>query len=69
MLKDLCEKGTKFVSRCCGLLLKDFRAIARSFDKSQKLIILLQNPNTACILKFSFKYLCTDAQQIKICHY
>ena len=29
-------KGTKFVSRCWGLLLEDFGAIARKFDKSRK---------------------------------
>ena len=33
MLKILCEKGTKFVSRCLGLLLENFRSILRSFDK------------------------------------
>ena len=38
MLNILCEKGTEFVSRCWGLLLEDFGAIARSFDKSRKLI-------------------------------
>ena len=40
MLKSLCENGTKRVSKCWGLLLEDFSAIARSFDKSQNLMIL-----------------------------
>ena len=44
----LCEKGTKFVSRCSGLHTGD----SRSFDKSRKLMILLQNPNFTCIFKF-----------------
>ena len=35
MLKIMCKKGTKFVSRCWELLLEDFRAIG-SFDQSQK---------------------------------
>ena len=35
----LCEKGTKYVSRCWGILLEDFRVIAGSFDWSQKLMI------------------------------
>ena len=30
VLKVLCEKGSKFVSMCWGLLLGDFRATARS---------------------------------------
>ena len=33
MLKILCEKGSKLVSRCWRLLLEDFRGIALSFDK------------------------------------
>ena len=40
MLKIMCEKCTKFVSRCWGLLLEDVRAIGRCFDKSRKPIIL-----------------------------
>ena len=40
MLNLFCEKGRKFVSKYWGLLLEDFRAIARSFDKSRKLMIL-----------------------------
>ena len=36
----LCEKGTNCVSTCWELLLKDFMAIERSFDKSRKLMIL-----------------------------
>ena len=39
-LKIVCEKGAQFVSRCSGLLLENFRVIARSFDKLQKLINL-----------------------------
>ena len=47
-----------------GLLHADFRAIARSFDKSRKLMILQQNPNTTCILKFSYTFLCRVLQKI-----
>ena len=36
----LCEKGTKFVSRCWELLLEDSGAIARSLNRSGKLMIL-----------------------------
>ena len=39
MLKSVCEKGTKFVSRCCWILPEDFRALGGSFDKSRKLMI------------------------------
>ena len=67
-LTILCEKGTKIVSRCWGLLLEDSIAIARSFDKWQKLMILKHNPNITCVFKFSFKYLCRVSQQIKIFH-
>ena len=35
------EKGTKFVSRCWGLLLENFRVTAETFDKSRKLLIFL----------------------------
>ena len=31
--KILSEKGAKLVPRCWGLLLENFRTIARSFDK------------------------------------
>ena len=40
IVKILCKKCTIFLSRCWTLLLEDFRVIARSFDKSQKLMIL-----------------------------
>ena len=39
-LTILCENDTKFVSICWGLLLENFIAISRSFDKSRKLMIL-----------------------------
>ena len=68
MLKILCEKGTKFVSRCRGLLLEDFGAIARRFDESRKLMILQPNPDITCILKIPFRYLCRVSQQLKIFH-
>ena len=34
MLKIMCDKGTKLFQDVGGLLLEDFRAIARNFDKS-----------------------------------
>ena len=40
----------------------------RSFDKSRKLMILSHNPNFKCIFEFSYQYLCTVSQQIKIFH-
>ena len=36
MLNLLCDKGTKFVLRCWGLLLENFRAMGTTFEKSQK---------------------------------
>ena len=49
-----------------GILPEDFRAIGRRFDKSQKIMILIQNSDITCICKFSFKYLFRALQQIKI---
>ena len=43
MLNILCIKGTKFVLRCWGLLLEDFRAMAKSFKKVPKKQILISN--------------------------
>ena len=40
MLKILCEKATKCVSRCWGHILEDFGSIVESFDKSRKLMTL-----------------------------
>ena len=57
-----------FVSRCSWLFPEDLRAIARSFDKSRKLMILYQNPKITCILNFLFKHSCRVSQQIKIFH-
>ena len=39
-----------------GLLHADFRAKARSFDKSRKPMILQQNLNITCIFKFSHNF-------------
>ena len=41
------EKCTKYVSRCWGLLLENFRAIGRGFDKSQieDLTVLKRSPD------------------------
>ena len=39
MLTILKEKCTKFVTRCWGLLLEEFRAIASSFGESRNLMI------------------------------
>ena len=43
-------------------------AIARSFDKSQKLIILLQNRNITSSFKLSYKHLYRIREQIKTFH-
>ena len=40
MLNVLCEKGTPLLQDVGRLLLEDPRVVARSFDKSQKLMIL-----------------------------
>ena len=47
------------------ILPENSKAIAGSFDKSLKLMLLLQNPNIACIFKFVFDYLYRVSQQIK----
>ena len=47
MLNTLCIKGTKFVLRCWGLLLEDFRAMVRSFKTSPE----KTNPD----IKYMFK--------------
>ena len=60
MMKILCEKDIKFVSRFWGLLLEDFGVIARSFDKSQKLIThyFLTIFGYNVFFQLSFRYLC-----------
>ena len=69
MLNILCEEGTKFASRCWGLLLENFRAIGRSFDVA-KTHDYVTKYGCHMYFKFSFRYmyLCRVSQQIKIFH-
>ena len=66
LLKILRKKGTKFVSRCWRSLLEDFKAEARSFNKSPKLLTFYQIPNfTHVCLNFHLD-ICRVSQQINI---